>query len=175
VIVLLHCKYCEEIKGFGYSLPAKILSLFMIFSNIFSDEHWISRNGNMCNKSFRYGCYFSIMEMNVHFRLLFISKFELFKLYLKVYCIWRFVYSNKCLNSTKFVWTLLRSEWPHDFLTLLCVYNNGSELSVFTQWVVWFFITSSCYSYIKSPFNLDFWYNNNDVNRLKVLLFTDAC
>ena len=62
-------------------------TFFIVFHNLFSQGHrftHITCTGNICNHSLKSGCHFSTLDINVHFRILFIAKFEFLKLHSKV-------------------------------------------------------------------------------------------
>ena len=44
----------------------------------------ITCTGSICNHSLKCGCHFSTLDINAHFRILFIAKFEFLKLHSKV-------------------------------------------------------------------------------------------
>ena len=47
--------------------------------------HHITCTGSICNHSLKCGCHFSTLDINAHFRILLIAKFEFLKLHSKVH------------------------------------------------------------------------------------------
>ena len=83
----------RKIKGFKCSLPVNVckntfcFTFFIVFHNLFSQGHiftHITCTGSICNHSLKFGCHFSTLDINEHFRILFIAKFEFLKLHSKV-------------------------------------------------------------------------------------------
>ena len=83
----------RKIKGFRCSLPVNVckntfcFTFFVVFYNLFSQGHrftHITCTGSTCNHSLKCGCHFSTLDINAHFRILFIAKFEFLKLHSKV-------------------------------------------------------------------------------------------
>ena len=83
----------RKIKGFRFSLPVNVckntfcFTFFIVFHNLFSQGHrftYITCTGNICNHSLKCGCHFSTLDINAHFRILFIAKFKFLKLHSKV-------------------------------------------------------------------------------------------
>ena len=83
----------RKIKGFRCSLPVNVCKILYAslssssFHNLFSQGHrftHITCTGSICNHSLKCGCHFSTLDINAHFRILFIAKFEFLKLHLKV-------------------------------------------------------------------------------------------
>ena len=75
----------RKIKGFRCSLPVNVckntfyFTFFIVFHNLFSQGHrftHITCTGSICNHSLKCGCHFSTLDINAHFRILFIAKFE---------------------------------------------------------------------------------------------------
>ena len=84
----------RKIKGFRCSLPVNVckstfcFTFFIGFHNLFSQGHrftHITCTGSICNHSLKCGCHFSTLDINAHFRILFVAKFEFRKLHLKVH------------------------------------------------------------------------------------------
>ena len=83
----------RKIKGFRCSLPVNVckntfcFTFFVVFYNLFSQGHrftHITCTGSICNHSLKCGCHFSTLDINAHFRILFIAKFKFLKLHSKV-------------------------------------------------------------------------------------------
>ena len=80
----------RKIKGFRCSLPVnacKNTFCFTFFAVFFSQGHrftHITCTGSICCHSLKCGCHFSTLDINAHFRILFIAKFEFLKLHSKV-------------------------------------------------------------------------------------------
>ena len=98
-------------KGFKCSLPVNVckntfcFTFFIIFHNLFSQGHrftHITYTGSICNHSLKCGCHFSTLDINAHFRILYLLQ--------NSNCIRRFIRLNECSNSTKFVWVLLDNQ-----------------------------------------------------------------
>ena len=84
----------RKIKSFRCSLPVNVckntfyFTFFIVFHNLFSQRHrftHITCTGSICNHSLKCGCHFSTLDINAHFRILFIAKFEFLKLHSKVH------------------------------------------------------------------------------------------
>ena len=73
----------------------------------------ITCTGNMCNNSYRCGCYFSTMDINAHFRILFIAKFKLLKLHSKV-CLFKrmFKLNQVHLGSSTYMHSYIHTTHP---------------------------------------------------------------
>ena len=119
----------RKIKGFRCSLPVNVckntfcFTFFIVFHNLFSQGHRftnITCTGSICNHSLKCGCHFSTLDINAHFRILFIANSNFLN------CIRTFIRSNECSNSTKFVWALLQKYF--NFLS-----NNQLVLHIFVD------------------------------------------
>ena len=98
----------RKIKGFRCSLPVNVckntfyFTFFIVFHNLFSQGHrftHITCTGSICNHSLKCGCHFSTLDINAHFHILFIAKFEFLKLHSKVHSFKRmFEFNQVCLG-----------------------------------------------------------------------------
>ena len=75
-----------------------LLNFFIVFHNLFSQGHkftHITCTGSICNHSLKCGCHFSTLDINAHFRILFIAKIEFLKLHSKVHSFQRIFEFNQ--------------------------------------------------------------------------------
>ena len=91
--MLINCDCCGENQGLRMFIASECLRKYFLFCSFHCLQQFFSHGnrfthitytGNMCNNSYRCGCYFSTMDINAHFRILFIAKFKILKLHSKV-------------------------------------------------------------------------------------------
>ena len=110
----------RKIKGFRCSLPVNVckntfcFTFFIVFHNLFSQGHrftHITCTGSICNHFLKCGCHFQLW-ISMHTSAYYLSQNSNF-----LNCIRRFIHSNECSNSTKFVWALHWNlpRFPHWF------------------------------------------------------------
>ena len=109
----------RKIKGFRCSLPVNVckntfcFTFFIVFHNLFSQGHRftnITCTGSICNHSLKCGCHFSTLDINAHFRILFIAKFEFLKLHSNIRSFERmFKFNQVRLGPSTYIHTINHS------------------------------------------------------------------
>ena len=95
-----------------------------LFSQVPRFTH-ITCTGSICNHSLKCGCHFSTLDINAHFRILFIAKFEFLKLHSKVRSFERmFEFNQVRLGPTTDQRVDQRITFPGNIIIMPCAEGN---------------------------------------------------